>query len=66
VQSLAVIEADPVQDLVLGVLEGGEASSLDELAFEGRETQASAIALSYASPREPTEGAAPSSSSRSV
>jgi hypothetical protein len=31
VQSLSVVEADPVQDLVLGVLEGGEAAPVDEL-----------------------------------
>jgi hypothetical protein len=42
---LCVVEADPVQDLVLGVLEAGEATLVDELALEGRATQTSAIAL---------------------
>jgi hypothetical protein len=37
VQSFCVVEADPVQDLVLGVLEAGEATPVDELALEGRD-----------------------------
>jgi hypothetical protein len=45
VQSLPVVEADPVEELVLGVLEGGEAAAVDELALEGR-AQASALGLS--------------------
>jgi hypothetical protein len=36
VQPLLVVEADPVQDLVLGVLEAREAAPVDELRLEGR------------------------------
>ena len=64
-QPLLVVEADPVQRLMLGVLVAGETTAVDELCLEGRDP-GSAIALSYASPFEPTDGAAPSSSSRSV
>lgn len=64
-ESFIVVEADPVEDLVLCVLEGGEAAAVDELCLEGRDPRL-AIALSYASPLEPTDGSIPSSSSRSV
>jgi hypothetical protein len=37
VQSLFVVEADPVQDFVLGVFEAREAAPVDELALEGRD-----------------------------
>jgi hypothetical protein len=37
VQPFTVVEGDPVQDLVLGVLEGGEAARGDEFALEGRD-----------------------------
>ena len=36
-QSLGVVEADPLEDLVLDVLEGGEAAPVDELILEGRD-----------------------------
>jgi hypothetical protein len=36
VESLVVVEADPLVDLVLGVLEAGGASPVDALALEGR------------------------------
>src|SRR5262249_5032586 len=35
--SVAVVEADPVERLVFGVLEGREAAPVDELALEGRD-----------------------------
>ena len=35
VQSFLVVEADPAEDLVLGVLEGREGASVDELGLEG-------------------------------
>lgn len=34
-QSLLVGEADPVQELVFGVLVAGEAAAVDELRLEG-------------------------------
>ena len=34
-EPLVVVEADPVQRLVFGVLVGGEAAAVDELALEG-------------------------------
>src|SRR5580765_6912902 len=37
VQSLLVVEADPVQRLMLGVLVAGEAAPVDELGLEGRD-----------------------------
>ena len=36
-ESVIVVEADPVEDLVFCVLEGGEAAAVDELALEGRD-----------------------------
>jgi hypothetical protein len=45
VQSLLVVEADPVQRLMLGVLVAREAAPVDELCLEGRDP-GSAIALS--------------------
>ena len=36
-QPLGVVEADPVERLVFGVLVGGEAAAVDELALEGRD-----------------------------
>jgi hypothetical protein len=38
VDSLIVVEADPVQDLVFCVLVAGEAAAVDELCLEGRDS----------------------------
>jgi len=37
VQPFSVVEADPVERLVLGVLVAGEATPVDEFALEGRD-----------------------------
>jgi hypothetical protein len=36
VQSFVVVEGDPLEDLVLDVLAGGEAASVDELVLGDR------------------------------
>jgi hypothetical protein len=38
VQSLLVVEADPAEHVVFGVLEGRETGTVDELALEGRDS----------------------------